>query len=79
VVRAREGEELAAERTIAHLIHLGVDHRDFDAALAKLERDVRAHARQEESVEFPMIRRVASAEERQVLASRVRIALVMSA
>ncbi len=56
VIAARLDEESKAKTMLADLWHLGVHHRDFDAALAEFAKAVARHAEAEESQEFSHLR-----------------------
>jgi hypothetical protein len=71
VAQARVNEELAADRMLASLISIGVDDRNFDAGLARLQQMVADHAEHEETEEFPVLRERIPAERRRELAGEV--------
>lgn len=53
VVEARLHEESEAKHALSDLYDLGVNHPEFDARLAMLEKAVVEHATHEEQEEFP--------------------------
>ncbi|NUP53895.1 MAG: cyclase/dehydrase [Catenulispora sp.] len=53
----RLGEEARADQLIAEMADMAPDSGEFDASLAKLRKDVLAHAEHEERTEFPKLRR----------------------
>lgn len=59
VVDARLSEEKEGDTLLAELERIGLDDDDFDAKLAKLRRDVEAHAEAEEDKEHPLVEEVA--------------------
>ncbi len=56
-------EETTASKALQQLQGMDVDSGEFDAAFAKLKKDVLAHAQQEERDEHPQILHDTSAEE----------------
>jgi hypothetical protein len=71
VARARVEEEEAADRMLASLISIGVDDRNFDPGLARLQQMVADHAEHEETEEFPVLRERVPAARRRELAGEV--------
>ncbi|MBF6166824.1 hemerythrin domain-containing protein [Streptomyces gardneri] len=74
IVRPRLEEENAAKRALAHLYDLGVDHPDFDAALAAFADAVAEHATREETEEFTLLRAQFSTDQLRRMAGSVRAA-----
>jgi hemerythrin superfamily protein len=70
----RVAEETEATRALADLIQLGVDDPRFDSRLRALHEAVRAHAANEETIEFPELRRRFDAEQRRSMANQVLLA-----
>ena len=71
VARARVEEETAADHMLASLISIGVDDRNFDPGLARLQQMVVDHAEHEETEEFPLLRAKVSPARRRELAGEV--------
>ncbi len=74
VVEARLHEESEAKHALSDLYDLGVEHPEFDARLAMLEKAVVEHATHEEQEEFPRLRQELSAERLRRMAGAVRAA-----
>lgn len=64
VADERNHEEAEANKVLAELEKMGVDHADFDEKLAAFEKSVDAHAEAEEHAEFPAILGGVDEEER---------------
>ncbi|MEV4460933.1 hemerythrin domain-containing protein [Microbispora sp. NPDC049633] len=78
VVEARLHEEDEAKHALSDLYDLGVDHPEFDARLAALEKAVVDHATHEEREEFPRLRQETSPERLRRMAGAVRVAEAIS-
>jgi hemerythrin superfamily protein len=62
IAGARMAEEQAADRALAELVDLGVDHDSFDERFAAFRDSVLRHAELEELEEFPRLRAVLTQE-----------------
>jgi hemerythrin superfamily protein len=74
VVDARVAEEHRATELLATMTDIGPAAEGFDTLLAQLRDDVLAHARHEESAEFPLLREQGDRERLVKLAGAVRAA-----
>ncbi|WP_330256302.1 hemerythrin domain-containing protein [Nocardia sp. NBC_00565] len=74
IVRPRLDEENHVKRGLAELYDLGVDHPDFDKKLSDFADAFAAHAAQEESEEFPFLRKQFSVNQLERWAGMVRAA-----
>ena len=74
VVEARVAEEHRATELLSTLTKLGPDADGFDTLLEQLRDDVLAHARHEESAEFPILRQGVDRERLVSMAGAVRAA-----
>jgi acyl-CoA hydrolase len=73
-VADRRNEEGTADRTIASLIRRGVDNHRFAADFDELHNQVRAHAAQEEAIEFPLLRARVPGDRLRTMANQVQAA-----
>lgn len=67
-------EENEADRAIAELRAIGVQHPDFDVKLEAFHQAVLRHAAHEEQEEFPLLRQNIPAGQRQTMADELRAA-----
>jgi iron-sulfur cluster repair protein YtfE (RIC family) len=74
VVDARIAEEHRATELLSSMIRLGPEAEGFDTLLEQLRDDVLAHARHEESAEFPILREATDRERLVSMAGAVRAA-----
>lgn len=74
VVDARVAEEHRATALLSTMTKVGPDAEGFDTLLEQLRDDVLAHARHEESAEFPILRESADREKLVAMARAVRAA-----
>jgi len=72
VVGQRVAEETEADRVIARLSEMGTDHAGFDTAFAVFHQAVLDHAENEETQEFPQLRRNVPADTLHALAAQLR-------
>lgn len=71
VADARNAEEASATKALAELEDMGCDDARFTASLRTLHQDVIAHARAEETLEFPRILDEVPAESRSDMGRRL--------
>ncbi len=74
IVDARVAEERRAKELLVTMNTIGVDAEGFDTLLAQLRDDVLAHARHEESDEFPRLREQYDQDQLHAMAKAVRAA-----
>lgn len=74
IVEARLEEEEDAKNALAELYDMGVDHPNFDIALAALAKAVTQHATYEEKEEFSILRKTLPADKLQRMAGALRAA-----
>jgi iron-sulfur cluster repair protein YtfE (RIC family) len=74
VVEARVAEERRATELLSTMTDIGPKAEGFDTLLAQLRDDVLAHARHEESEEFPLLRQGRDRERLVSMAGAVRAA-----
>ncbi|MFL6143709.1 MAG: hemerythrin domain-containing protein [Labedaea sp.] len=74
VVDARVAEERKAKELLSTMDTIGPDAEGFDTLLVQLRDDVLAHARHEESAEFPLLRQAYDGDRLRNMARAVRAA-----
>jgi Hemerythrin HHE cation binding domain len=74
VAAGRVQEETEADRAIAELKALGVEHPEFDAKLETFHQAVLRHAAHEEQDEFPLLRQNNPTGQLQAMAEELRVA-----
>lgn len=74
VVEARLGEERSAKELLSKLYDMGPDSEGFDTLFRQLRDDVLAHAKHEETDEFPLLREAHDSDRLESMATLVRAA-----
>lgn len=74
IIRPRLEEENAVKHALAELYDLGVDHPEFDTKLADFAATFTAHAANEETEEFPFLRKQFSVNQLERWAGMLRAA-----
>lgn len=75
---ARNTEEKEANKVLAQLEKMDLSSSEFDARFARFEQDVLAHARHEETEEFPALESGCTSEQRQTMGKRLLTAEKMA-
>ncbi|WP_436532609.1 hemerythrin domain-containing protein [Actinoplanes sp. HUAS TT8] len=66
------------DRSLTEILRLGVEHADFDATFATLSDGLLAHAADQESDEFPLLRRHVSAQRLHMMAGAMNDIRIMA-